>query len=281
MADGGWKRWVRRWVVGEISWRRLAVSLATIYAGVGIFAWFLSDRLIFVPHEPGYSDATGVLKVPTADGGSVSAVHLPDAQARYTILYSHGNAEDLYDVQWLLAGLHDLGFSVLAYDYRGYGTSGGGAPSVKKACLDAEAAYDYLVKTLHVPPERILLYGRSVGSGFAVHLAARRPAAGLILESPFITTFRVMTHWPLYPFDKLRNIRDIRDVKCPVFVMHGTADRVIPFWHGQAVYEAAPEPKQCLWIAGAGHNNMEEVAGRRINKALKAFAASLPGAQGR
>jgi pimeloyl-ACP methyl ester carboxylesterase len=256
--------------------RRLAVLLAVFYAGIGLFAWFLSDRLIFVPHPARYADSAAVLKIPTADGGSIAALHLVNPAAHYTLLYSHGNAEDLYDGQWLMEDLRRQGFAVLAYDYRGYGVSGGGPATTAKACLDAEAAYDYLVKTLRVPPERIILYGRSVGTGFAVHLASRRPAAGLVLESPFVSAFRVMTHWPLFPFDKLPNLRDIRRVKCPVLVMHGTADRVIPCWHGRAVYAAAPEPKRCLWVEGAGHNDMQAVAAERINAELRAFAASLP-----
>ncbi len=279
-ADGNAKADVRNDRAWRRGWgaalRRLAVAAAVVYAGVGVFAWFCADRLIFVPHPARYAETGPVLRIPTADGGSIAAVHWANPSARYTILYSHGNAEDLFDGQWLMEGLRGLGFAVLAYDYRGYGVSGGGPATTEKACLDAEAAYDYLVKTLRIPPERVILYGRSVGGGMAVHLAARRPAAGLVLESPFVSTFRVMTHWPLYPFDKLPNLRDIRRVKCPVLVMHGTADRVIPCWHGREVYEAASEPKRCLWVKGAGHNDMEEVAGERINAELRAFAESLP-----
>ena len=150
---------------------------------------------------------------------------------------------------------------------------------MSKACRDVEAAYDYLTHELRTPPEKIILYGRSLGSGVTVHLAAHRPAAGLVLESPFVSVFRVITHYALFPFDKLPNLRDIRKINCPVLVMHGTLDRVIPFWHGKAVYAAATTPKSCLWVEGAGHNNLVEIAGPRYAEALRTFTAGLPHTQ--
>jgi pimeloyl-ACP methyl ester carboxylesterase len=95
-----------------------------------------------------------------------------------------------------------------------------------------------------VPPERIILYGYSVGTGPSVYLAARRPVAGLILESPFVSTFRVMTKIPLFPVDKLRNLHEIKRVHCPVLVLHGTRDTIIPFWHGQQVFAASQQSEQ-------------------------------------
>ena len=259
----------------SLSWQRLLGALAAVYIGVASGAWFLADRLIFIPHPAGYVDSSIILKVPTADGGRLSAQYVPNPQAAYTILYSHGNAEDLSNIQWELGNLHELGFAVFAYDYRGYGTSNGGPPSVPKACRDAEAAYDYLTRELRTPPEKIIIYGRSVGAGMAVHLATRRSAAGLVLESPFVSAFRVITHYALFPFDKLANLRNIHKVGCPVLVMHGTLDRVIPFWHGQTVYAAAATPKSCLWVEGAGHNDLAEIAGARYATALQTFAAGL------
>lgn len=267
----------RRVLVGGWSWRRLLLSLAFIYAGVGVGAWHISDRLIFVPHPPGYAaSAPGILKAPTADGGQIAAIYRPNPQAAYTLLYSHGNGQDLGDLEEILDTLHAAGFAVFAYDYRGYGASSdAGRPSVTKACRDVEAAYAYLTGELKVPPARIILYGYSVGTGFAVHLAARRPVAGLILECPFVSAFRVMTRLPLFPVDKLRNLREIRRVRCPVLVLHGTRDRIIPFWHGQQVFDAAPEPKMFLPVNGADHCDVAEVAGPRYQQALRDFTALL------
>jgi Esterase/lipase len=135
---------------------------------------------------------------------TLSAVHLPNPQAVYTALFSHGNAEDIRDVAPLLNEIHESGFAVFAYDYRGYG-SGDGVPTEENAYKDIDAAYAYVTGTLGVAPARIIAYGRSVGGGPAVDLASRKPLAGLIVESTFVTAFRVRTHIPILPFDKFRN----------------------------------------------------------------------------
>src|SRR5262249_3317690 len=128
---------------------------------------------------------------------------------------------------------------------------------------------------LQTPPERIIILGRSVGSGPAVHLAARRPVAGLILESPFLSAFRVITGIPLLPFDKFPNYREIARVRCPVLIIHGTEDRVIGFWHGQKLFALAHEPKRFFAVEGADHNDLNEVAGARYFEAVQSFSKML------
>lgn len=113
---------------------------------------------------------------PDPDGVTLSAVHLPNPQAVYTVLFSHGNAEDIRDVAPLLNEIHESGFAVFAYDYRGYG-SGDGVPTEENAYKDIDAAYAYVTGTLGVAPARIIAYGRSVGGGPAVDLASRWPLA--------------------------------------------------------------------------------------------------------
>jgi fermentation-respiration switch protein FrsA (DUF1100 family) len=163
------------------------------------------------------------------------------------------------------------GFSVLAYDYHGYGTSQG-KPSEENCYRDIDAAYDYLTVTLKVPPNRILLLGRSVGSGPAVDLAARKPVGGLILESAFTSAFRVFAIGYLIPGDRFRNIDKIAKVTCPVLVVHGRDDEIVPFAHGQQLFAAANEPKRCLWVDGGNHNDLPEIGGKRYDQALKDFA---------
>jgi len=246
-----------------------------IYLALLIVAVFMSDGMIFLPHPSSYRDSPEILKLTSTNGKQISAVYLPNPSARFTLLISHGNAEDLGDGHSWHEDLRRAGFSVFAYDYQGYGTSQG-KPSEHNAYDDEEAAYDYLTRQLQIPPNRIIIYGRSVGTGPAVHLAARKPAAGLIVQSPFVSAFRVLTRVPLLPFDKFPNSRDIRRVHCPVLVIHGTADQVIAFWHGQKIYVLANEPKQSYWVQGADHNDLEFVAGAQYIAALQKFAASLP-----
>jgi fermentation-respiration switch protein FrsA (DUF1100 family) len=108
-----------------------------------------------------------------------------------------------------------------------------------------------------------------------VHIAAREPAAGLVLQSPFTSAFRVVTRISLLPFDRFPNYKDIHHVHVPILIMHGTADEVIAFRHGVSLYNLANEPKRHLWVNGAGHNDFNEIAHSTYLEALRAFAASL------
>lgn len=251
---------------------RLVLAVALAYASLGVLGLFGSDRLIFLPPPAQYADRDGIIKLTTAAGRRISAVHLANPTAEFTLLYSHGNAEDLGLIAPVLRLLHGLGFAVLAYDYAGYGTSEG-RPSERATYEDIDAAYAYLTRTLHVPAERIIAHGRSLGAAPSVDLAARVPLGGLVLESPFLTAYRVMTRVPLLPFDKFRNVSKIGHVRCPLLIMHGAADEVIPVYHGRKLFEAAPEPKRLVEIEGAGHNDFILVAGPRYGETLRSFAA--------
>jgi len=140
--------------------------------------------------------------------------------------------------------------------------------------------YHHAVKTLAIPPSRLVLYGRSVGSGPATDLASRVPIGGLVLESAFVSAFRVLTKVSLLPFDRFHNLRHIRRVRAPVLVIHGTDDEVIPASHGRSLYEAAGQPKQALWIEGAHHNDVLIVAGARYWSTLAAFGRQVAAASG-
>lgn len=261
--------------------KSLLLVAVLAYVGLILVAYFAADRLIFLPPASSYSDAQLPIRlVPTADGARIAVLHLPNPGSSFTLLYSHGNAEDLGHLAPLLQQLQSAGFAVLAYDYRGYGLSTGGPPSAEGAYGDIAAVYRHATEELQIPPSQIILYGRSVGSGPAVHLAARHPVAGLIIESGFTSAFRVVTHLPLLPFDRFPNLRTIRDVQGPVLVIHGRQDEVIPFSHGERLYDAAPEPKQFLWVQGAGHNDLVWVAGEAYWRALSNFASLVRNSSG-
>jgi fermentation-respiration switch protein FrsA (DUF1100 family) len=242
-----------------------------LYLALLLFAYFLSDGVIFQPHPSSYRDSAEIVKLTTQSGRRISALYFGNGRAHFTLLVSHGNAEDLGDDRFWLEDLRSMGFSVLAYDYEGYGTSEG-KPSEQTAYEDENAAYDYLTNTLRVQPDNIIIFGRSVGSGPAVHIAARRPAAGLILQSSFLSAFRVLTRIPLLPFDKFPNYKDIRHVHCPVLIIHGQSDTVIGSWHGKKLYDLANEPKKYFPVNGADHNDLEIVAKEAYGQALQEFA---------
>lgn len=253
----------------------LTILLVTYLALLAI-AYFLSERMIFQPPPATYTaDRLPIEWVETGDGARLAVLHLPNPDARYTILYSHGNAEDLGMVVPALERLREAGFAVIGYDYHGYGASSGGPPTVAGAERDAEAVFRYATETLRIPPDRIVPYGFSVGSGLALHIAAREPVAGVIVENGFVSAFRVVTRVPLLPFDRFPNLKRIRGVKAPVLVIHGTHDRIVPFSHGRMLYAAAAEPKRKLWVEGGTHGDVAYVAGDAYWRALRDFVALL------
>lgn len=261
---------MRRWLLGEFSVGRILRSIVFIYAFLCFYAFFFSERLIFQPPRASYRDSSEIIKVTSANGVKISAVYFPNPQAKYTVLYSHGNAEDLGMILWLLRDIRDSGFSVFAFDYQGYGTSQG-MPSEYHAYRDIDASYGYLTEVLKVSPKRILLYGRSVGGGPAIDLASRQTIGGLVVESSFVSVFRVLTRIPILPFDKFVNIDKIGKVRVPVLVIHGKSDEVVGFWHGEQLFAAANQPKSYFWVEGAGHNNLIDVAGDRYFETLRKF----------
>jgi abhydrolase domain-containing protein 17 len=253
---------------------RLLLFALLLYALFAALAWTFSERLIFLPPRGEFARSDEVLLLPRAGGGSVAAVHLVNPGARYTVLFAHGNAETIHDGAAFLREMRDAGFSVLAFDYSGYGLSSG-RPSERAAYADADAAYDYLTGAAGVPPERIVVHGRSLGGAVAAELASRRPVGGLVLESTFTSAFRVVRDGPLLPFDRFRTLARLPRVAAPVLVIHGTRDEVIDVAHGWRLLEAAPGRKQALWVDGAGHNDLAWVAGERYWEALRGFAAGL------
>jgi len=247
---------------------------AGAYLAVSILLHLFADRLMFRPPRRNQHPASDYAMLTTRDGVRIAALHLPNPAAEFTILYSHGNAEDLPWIQFVLEMLRDAGFAVVAYDYRGYGASEG-RPSAAGAVLDIEAAYAYVTGELGVPPDRVILHGRSIGAGPTLELAARERVAGVILESTFTSAFRTVTRVRLFPFDRFPNIDRIRQVDAPVLVIHGRSDGLVPFGHGVALFEAAPGPKRSFWVEQAGHNDLLTVAGAQYGEALREFETLL------
>lgn len=270
-------------LIGEFNWKRLMSSLILIplfvYLGLGIFAYFFADRLIFQPQpspipKP-YLYREKTLKLKTPNGEKISALFFDNPNAEYTILFSHGNAEDIFVSDWFFEELSGAGFNVFAYDYRGYGTSEGTA-SETNAYEDAETAYDYLTNELKIPPEKIIIHGRSLGAAVSIELAFRKKCGGLIAESSFVSAFRVLTRYKIYPFDKFQNLNKIENVKCPVLFIHGKRDEIIPFRHSEILYAKANEPKFFYWIDEADHNDVYLIGGKNYLQRIKDFADNLP-----
>ena len=259
----------------NLPWLRIAILLGACYGVLCLVAGCFSNSLLFPKPRPSYAESETDLFLKTASGERIACLHLKNLETNgTTILFSHGNGEDLGYASDYLEILHGLGFSVLAYDYPGYGQSSG--KPTEKGCHDAaQAAYEHLVRKEGIPPESIVLHGRSLGSAPSCKLASEHKVGGLILETPFVSAFRVMTQIKLLPWDKFSNIDYAKKVTCPSLVIHGEMDEVVPFWHGQRIFDALSEPKTFYRIPKASHNNVAEVGGEAYWEAIKNFCQTI------
>ncbi|XP_042063054.1 alpha/beta hydrolase domain-containing protein 17C-like [Salvia splendens] len=195
----------------------------------------------------------------TKGGNKIVATFWRHPAGRFTLLYSHGNAADLGQMLELFLELRaHLRVNIMSYDYSGYGASSG-KPSELNTYYDIEAVYECLKNEYGIKQEDVILYGQSVGSGPTLHLASRFPMLrGVVLHSAILSGIRVLynvkvTFW----FDIFKNIDKIRNVNCPVLVIHGTNDEIVDFSHGKRLWELAREKYDPLWVKGAGHCNIE------------------------
>ena len=265
----------KKWIIGEMNWMRIPKSLALIYCILAVLAFAFSDHLIFQPPKPGYQISDlGMLQIARPQGEKVSVFHLKAEPDMPTILWSHGNAEDIGYLRERFLDFHARGYGVLAYDYPGYGHSDG-KPN-EQGCYEAvTAAYTHLTKTLQIPNEQIIIYGQSVGSGPAVWIASQKPCAGLILVSPFVSVFRAATKFPIFFGDKFKNINLIGDIGMPLLIVHGEQDQVISQWHGRKLHELHSGPKTFVGISDAGHNDLYSVASDDIFAAVDTFHSNI------
>ena len=250
--------------------------LILAYGLLLLFARFFAESHIFPYIKKMRFELAGSFKLRMPNGRQLALLHLKSAVPQPKILlYHHGNNQDLEDLLPTLADLQANGYSVLAYDYPGYGTSTG-EPSEQSVLAAAETVFKYLVEQLEYRPQQIILYGFSLGSGPACYLAQRYPVAGLIIEGGFTSTFRVVTRFKIVPWDVFDNRSILPQVRCPCLLIHGKKDEIVQFWHARRNYQQIQAPKQHLWVANAHHNDLVEVAGPQYWKSLKSFIAGLP-----
>jgi len=249
--------------------------VAVGYGLLAITAHYWSLTMIFPRPPVQYDLAPDYLQLTTPDGVALAARHWPNPTAKYTLLYLHGNYEDLGSIgEYIPQFVQDGGFAVFAVDYRRYGRSGG-TPTETNVCADARLAYDYLREKMKVPAERIVIFGYSLGGGPAIELALHRPAAGLVLQGAFVSAYRVMTRIPLFPGDKFVNLAKMPRLRLPVYVIHGTADRTVPFWHAEALYAAITARKRKFFVPGGPHAGLGDFVGQPYWDELRKFTDSL------
>ena len=253
----------------------LLLALGT-YLFLLVFAVGFADRLIFVPPSTSYDrDLDGLAFLDASDGTSIAVRWVERPGSELAVLFAHGNAEDLGHGQDHAARYAALGTSVLTFDYPGYGLSSG-RPTEEGAYAAADAAYEFLVDSLGFAPGSIIVHGRSLGGAVAVDLASRRTVGGLVIESSFVSAYRVLTRIPIAPVDQFESLKKMPRVDAPVLVVHGGRDAVIAEWHGRRLFEAAPpHRRRSLWVERAGHNDLAWVAGDEYWSELGRFAGSV------
>jgi fermentation-respiration switch protein FrsA (DUF1100 family) len=255
--------------------------LALLAVAGGLIVLF-EKQLIYFPSRGHDATPEGLglsaeeLSLTAHDGVRIHGWFLPLPEPRLTILLSHGNGGNIsHRLDRTLLLQSRLRASVLLYDYRGYGRSEG-SPDEEGTYRDVRAAYQYLRDEKKVDPRRLVLFGESLGAAVALDLALERPAAALVLESPFTSVpdmARATAFAPLARFVRTRydNLAKVRRLRMPLLVLHGDHDEVVPFAQGRRLFEAAPEPKRFFAIPGAGHNDTYFVGGEAYWKVLAEF----------
>lgn len=246
---------------------RWSFILALVYAGAAAWLYLRQDSMIFLPLIPtrdivSTPESIGLkfenITLQTADQEKLHAWYIPNSKSKIVILVCHGNAGNISHRLDTLARFHDIGLNVLLFDYRGFGQSSG-EPSEQGTYRDAQSGWDFLISKGYAP-EQIVIFGRSLGGGVATELATRQQPAAVILESTFTSVpDRGAELYPWLPVKLLArthydNLAKISRINSPLLVLHSPVDELIPFHHGQRLYQVANSPK-AFYVLSGDHNN--------------------------
>ena len=262
-----------------------AIWIVIIIVGVYIiFAGYLfvfQSSYVYYPERALTADPGSIglpfenVLLETEDGLRLSGWFIPKEDSRGVLLFCHGNAGNIGHRLESIQLFHQLGLEVFIFDYRGYGESEG-KPTETGTYEDAETAWRYLVDKHKVDPSKIVVFGRSLGGGVASWLASRHTPGALILESTFTslpdiaaTSYRFMPVRLMLRF-KYNTAEYLSEVNCPTLIIHSRGDEIMPFIHGQRLFEIASEPKKFLEITGT-HNEGFITSGAQYEEGLNAF----------
>ncbi|MCX6552988.1 MAG: alpha/beta hydrolase [Acidobacteria bacterium] len=256
-------------------------------AGLLGLLWAGQRRLLYLPSggvgtpQRAGLERTETFRVTTADGVALGVWRVaPAGVPRATVIVFNGNAGNRSFRAPLARGLTEAGYAVVLFDYRGYGDSGG-SPSEDGLAEDARA----VLRAVRARPEAgrrpVVFFGESLGTGVAVRLAAEEPPAALVLRSPFTSITDVAAHHYFFLpvrrllWDRFDALSRISQVRCPVLVVAGDRDRVVPFALSQRLFAAAPAPKHFVTVSGADHNDADLVGGPPLMDAMLPWLAQI------
>ena len=260
----------------------IVLGLAGIYVVVVALLWAFQEKLTFPapraalpdPHEVlGYGER---IELTMRDGTRLVGWFLAaEGGEGAALLWFYGNGETIAAIWPTIRDFRPPHAALLVLDYPGYGASEGKA-SEAGMYEAADLAYEAIASRPGVDSHRIYAYGRSLGTAAATHLAATREIAGLVLESPFTSAKGMAArHYRFVPTALVRlrldNIGRMPRIHCPVLILHGTADMLVPFQMGKDVAAAAGGPVEFVMIEGSGHNDTYEMGGRAYRDKLASF----------
>ena len=253
-----------------------------IYFLVLVFLYFYQRNLLYHPNENNYSeDKISVdienVRIKTSDNIELLGwYHEKNLKDFKTLIFFHGNAGSLENRIHKLNHFRDMNINFLIIAWRGF-SGNNGNPSEQGLYEDGKSAIDWLIKK-GVSEKNLILYGESLGTGVATHLAQNKNFAGVILETPF--TSMIDAAKKFYPYipvklllkDKFENYKKIKNINSPILIMHGEVDQLVPFSMGKKIYEIANEPKYSYFTKYDNH--MMEYD-ENLVLALKSFFKSL------
>lgn len=263
----------------------IVLGLAGIYVVLVTLLWAFQERLTFPAPRAALPDPKEVLgygervEHTMRDGARLAGWFLAaeggEGRRTAALIWFYGNGENIAAIWPIIRDFRPRQAALLVLDYPGYGASEGRA-SEAGMYEAADLAYDAVRARSEIDPQRIYVYGRSLGTAAATHLAATRDVAGLILESPY-TSARGMAarHYRIVPKALVRlrldNIGRMPSIHCPVLIFHGTADMLVPIKMGRDVAAAAGGPVEFVMIEGSGHNDTYDMGGKAYREKLASF----------
>jgi fermentation-respiration switch protein FrsA (DUF1100 family) len=268
---------------------QVVLTVAVVLLAALALLWSQQRRLIYLPAPRAVPPAAALLpgaeevSFPTEDGLRLDGWFLPAAAAGRgpAVLVCNGNAGNRSLRAPLAAALARAGLAVLLFDYRGYAANPG-RPTEPGLAADARAAAAYLAGRPEVDPARLVYFGESLGAAVALRLATERPPAALVLRSPFWSLAEVgRVHYPWLPVSLLLADRydaagRVGRLAAPLLVVAGERDRIVPAAHSRRLFDAAPQPKRFVLLAGADHNDLDLLAGPRLLDEVTAFLRGVP-----
>ncbi len=229
-----------------------------------LLSYIFQRHLIYFPdkHKPRLQDYNAtdmcLVKLRTKDNIELSSWYKSAKQNQPTLLFLHGNAGNIGYRMPLIRKFIKAGFGVFLLEYRGYGGNKG-SPTEQGLYEDGQTALTFLYKK-GIKPQKIILYGESLGTGIATKLAAENPIACIILQSPFTSLANLARfHYPwsiIKPWDKYSSIKRMKQIHAPLLVVHGKKDNIVPFTEGLAIFNEANNPKDIFVFDEKNHNDL-------------------------